>query len=187
MNYLKAILLIIFIFTLGIAQSQLEELEKFQREAIEQGNVVTPSVTSQGGAPEGIYGWVKTLEGNPAHWSWVKATGYSNPHVTCWVHTSWWSNWAWPYYSNFYCMNANTSWAYIERGQKYYIYAFRWLPADEARAYLPPRPSVPSQPAWAEGMSYSDVYLTPYPYDYEHNGGRLQQEIDPVLRYIKMW
>ncbi|MEO0115921.1 MAG: hypothetical protein ABIK97_00080 [candidate division WOR-3 bacterium] len=67
-----------------------------------------------------------------------------------------------------------------------FIFTFRWLPADEAHAYLPPRPSVPSQPAWAEGMSYSDVYLTPYPYDYEHNGGRLQQEIAPVLRYIKI-
>ncbi|GEM_PF-4415476 len=186
MNYIKAFFFFVFIFSLGIAQSRLEEVERIQQEAIEQGNVKTPlPQNTSKEAPAGIWGGVLTSTGGPAYWSWVRAIGQNNGY-TRWVHTSWWVN-LWPYHSCFYCMNATSEWwNYIPMGQKYYIYAFRWLPADDAHAYRPPLGSGPYQPDWATGYQYSDVYLSAK-YDTPQNGGVLSQEICPILKHAIMW
>ncbi len=138
-----------------------------------------------GGAPEGIYGFTYKESGDTCNWCWTKGRAQDNPNIKRWVHTSWWSNHACPYWSAFYCMNKNYAHMYIPTGHKYYMSAFRWIPTYVEHPPIQPTEN-PPQPPGAIGTYSSGAYLTPQQYGPPPSGAWSQQ-VDITLQYMEIW
>ncbi|MEO0103749.1 MAG: hypothetical protein ABIK77_01385 [candidate division WOR-3 bacterium] len=175
--------LIVLIFS-----SPLEQLEEIQQANIQQGNVIITGEEFEA-APNGIYVKTYLLDTlSPAHWCWVKAQAVEDSGIIRWIHTSFWCQRnpqgepIWPYYSNEGRFAAYDRRIFVPYGYEYYIYAFRWLPADESHAYYVELPvDEPWKPDWAEGYQFSPVYKT----DRYHE--RIQIHVNCFLTQTVMW
>ncbi|MEO0297507.1 MAG: hypothetical protein ABIN23_08710, partial [candidate division WOR-3 bacterium] len=128
-----------------------------------------------------------TLPIHAAHWCWVNAQATDNSNIKRWIHTSYWCKEengqpVWPYYSNMGRFAAWDERIFIPREHAYYMYAFRWLPADEEHAYYVALPvDEPWEPDWAQGMQSSPVYIT---HRYEYGG---QYTVKMLLTFGIAW
>ena len=174
--------------TSALALEGVEAIEEVWEDSIAAENYVAAigDVVSQPPqVPEGIRGGVRYEDWSPAHWSWVRGRAEDNASIKRWVHTAWWSNHAYPYYSNFYVMNYNYDYIHIPYNHRYYMSGMCWSPP--VIEHFPSQPyDEPPLPEGVGAATVSPVYLTPKEYG-RGPGQTLAMEVNIWLTMGLAW